>query len=387
MLKEIRAGDVATLTSELVKFPTVNPPGEEREISEFIASWLGRRGIEASLLEEVPGRTNVQAVVDGDRAGGKILVLNGHSDVVPAGNGWTKDPFGGEIRGGRVYGRGTADMKGGLAAMMVAADAVRRNRRHLSGKLVFQAVADEEVGTPIGHGYLIRRGLKGGMAIVGEPTGLEVCVAHKGVLRFSVTTSGKAAHASVPWEGRSAILAMSVVIEALRGYAIELEGRPRHPLLGFPTVNIGVIEGGVAVNIVPDRCTILVDRRLIPPESVEDAIAEVRRVVATAAKLAGAKCELKITSRSQSSDAGYFEEGVRVLLDAAREVTGKAKKPRGFIATCDARYLNNDAKIPAFVLGPGSLGIIHAPDEYVEVRELGEAARIYALAYLGLQIR
>jgi succinyl-diaminopimelate desuccinylase len=385
ILRGIRGADVARLTSDLVKIPTVNPPGREREICEFIASWLGTRGVEASLLEEIPGRTNVQAMIDGDEGGGKTLILNGHTDVVAAGNGWTEDPFGGLVKGGRVYGRGSADMKGGLAAMMVTVDALRKSRKHLAGRMIFQATADEEVGSPMGTGYLVRRGLRGDLAIVGEPTSLEVCVAHKGVLRFDVVAFGKAAHGSVPWEGRSAILAMNVVIDALRGYAAELEAGRRHPLLGAPTVKVGVIQGGVAVNVVPDRCRIVVERRLIPPESVEGAVREVRAVVAGASKRAGVRCEVTFNAKSESSDASRDKEGVQVLLRAAKAVTGEMRKPKGFLATCDARYLNNDAGIPAVVIGPGKLESVHAPDEYVEIRKLEQAARLYALSYVMLQ--
>lgn len=385
LLAALRKDDVGRLTSDLVRIPTVNPPGEEREICEFIRSWLGKRGIESSLLEEVPGRTNVQALIEGDLPGGRTLVLNGHTDVVPVGNGWTKEPFGGSIEGGRVYGRGAADMKGGVAAMMVAADAVMRNRKKLSGKLVFQAAADEEVGGSIGTGFLVRKGLKADLGIVAEPTGLEVCVCHKGVVRFEVMTFGRSAHSSVPWEGKSAITGMSTVVEAFREYGEKLAKGKKHPLLGAPTVNVGIIEGGVAVNFVPDRCRIVAERRLVPPETIEDASRAIERLVARAAKKGGVGHAMNFNSKSMSSDASRETKKVAIVLGAARAVTNKKARPRGFLATCDARFLSNDAGIPTMVLGPGRLANVHAPDEYVEIQELERAAKIYALTFLGLQ--
>ncbi len=385
ILRDISREEVTRLTSELVKIPTVNPPGEERRICEFIASWLEKRGVAAELLEEVEGRTNVQAVVQGELPGGRTLVLNGHTDVVPVGNGWTKDPFGGRVEKGRVYGRGAADMKGGVASTMVAAAALHRHRKSLRGRLVLQAVADEEVGGQIGTGYLVRRGLRGDLAIVAEPTGLEVCVSHKGVVRFEVTTLGKSAHSSVPWEGRSAVLDMNVIVDALRAYGERLAKGRKHPLLGAPTVNVGVIQGGVAVNFVPDKCRIVAERRVVPPETVEEASRQVQKVVEDAAKKAGARYEMRFNSRSKTSDAGGEKAKVGVVLKAASEVIGRPAKAKGFLATCDARFLSNDAKIPSLVFGPGSLPKVHAPDEYVETKELEQAARVFALSFMYLQ--
>jgi succinyl-diaminopimelate desuccinylase len=305
--------------------------------------------------------------------------------VVPVGNGWTKDPFGGQVEKGRLYGRGAADMKGGVASMMVAAAALHRHRKRLRGSLVLQAVADEEVGGPIGTGYLVRRGLKADLAIVGEPTGLDVCVCHKGVIRFEVTTFGKSAHSSVPWEGRSAILDMNVIVDALRDYGEKLARGRKHPLLGAPTVNVGVIQGGVAVNFVPDKCRIVAERRLVPPETVEETSRDVERLVGAAAKKSGARYEMKFNSKSKSSDASRERRKVGVVLKAASAVLGKPVRAKGFLATCDARFLSNDAKVPSLVFGPGSLAKVHAPDEYVQVRELERAARVFALSYLGLQ--
>lgn len=390
MMRELdhEADELVRLTSELVRIPTVNPPGNERAICEFIASWLTSRGVEAELLEDVPGRTNVQATIEGRLPGGRGLVLNGHVDVVPVGNGWTVDPFEGSVRNGRLYGRGSADMKGGVASMMMAAAVIRRHSHELSGRLTLQAVADEEVGTPIGTGYLVRRGgLDADLAIVGEPTGLEVCSCHKGVVRFEVTTFGKSAHSSVPWNGKSAILAMTRVVDALDGYGRSLATTKKpHPLLGSPTVNVGVIEGGVAVNFVPDRCRIVAERRLVPPETVEGASMEIRRVVSQGAKGAGVKYELVFNSKSKTSDASGEQERVGVVTRAAEAVMAKKTvKPRGFLATCDARFLSNEGGIPTVIFGPGSLSSVHAPDEFVEVSELKVASKVYALSFAKLQ--
>jgi len=269
--------------------------------------------------------------------------------------------------------------------MMVALDLVNKQRNHLPGKLEFQAVADEEIGTDIGTGYLCDRGLKGDFAIVGEPTGLGVCICHKGVLRFGVTTFGKAAHSGIPEKGVSAIMAMNKIMSSFGDYAAKIAKQKRHPILGPPTVNIGTIEGGVKVNIVPDRCKISAERRIVPPETISDAKKEISSLLVRTASQSSVKYRLDITNESEPSEIRKTEQVVSSLLKISAMITKKSGEPKGFNATCDARYLNKKARIPTAIFGPGSLEQCHKPDEHVKLTELEKAARIYALTFVDIQ--
>jgi acetylornithine deacetylase/succinyl-diaminopimelate desuccinylase family protein len=303
-------------------------------------------------------------------------------DVVPTGAGWTHDPFGGEINRGRLYGRGSGDMKGALAAMMITLDVLRKQRKRISGGVVFQAVVDEEVGTPIGTGHLVKRGLRADFAIVGEPTSLEVCTCHKGSINYEITTHGKAAHASVPHAGVSAILAMQGVISGLTAYSKRLPSMVKHPLLGSPTINVGIIEGGTKVNIVPDSCRIVGERRVVPPETANSAASQVAAVVKSTTDSKKIKYDMKVFRKIEPSEARDEAGAITALLGSVRQVIKKRRRPIGFVATCDAHYLNNIARIPTVICGPGSLTNIHNADEYVEIKELESAGRIYALTFL-----
>ncbi len=195
----------------MIREASVNPPGGERDCAEVVAKKLRGLGLEVELVEKEPGSTNVVARLKGTR-GSPVLLYNGHIDVVPAGNGWSRDPFSGEIVEGRLYGRGTADMKSGVASMVAAAEAIVKSGFKLKGDLLITAVADEETGSLKGTRYLIERGLKADMAVVSEPTDLRVEIAHKGILWAEITTRGRGSHASRPHLGVNAIDKMHAII-------------------------------------------------------------------------------------------------------------------------------------------------------------------------------
>ena len=390
ILGGIDANKIANLTSSLVKIPSVNPPGREKGVAEFVASWFEARGFDVDLVGAEKDRPNVMVRLSGPQPGagnqslGKTFILNGHMDVVPEGSGWSRDPFGGSIEGSRVYGRGSADMKGGLACMMVTLEEIKKSAvlDSLGGSIVFTAVADEEVGGPIGTSYLVReKGLKGDFAVVGEPTSMNVCTAHKGDITFEVSTRGKSAHASVPQLGVNAIMKMNEIISSLSLYSKQLEQRPAHPLLGRPTLNIGVVSGGTKSNVVPDRCTISAERRVLPSETLDGVKAEIEKV------LAGVKYEdrsldyeLNFKVLMGPSELRDGKEGLQSILASLERMSGKKdSKPVGFLATCDAYFLTSFGEIPTVIFGPGNLSDIHKPDEYVEIADLEMAAKVYAL--------
>lgn len=206
----------------MIRATSVNPPGGERECAQVVYDELRGLGIDAELVEKAPGRTNVVARIKGEK-GKPTLLYNGHIDVVPPGNGWTKNPFGAEVRDGIMYGRGTADMKSGMASMVAAMEAIVKSGISLGGDLVLTAVADEETGSVYGTRHLIERGLRADMAVVSEPTNLRIEVAEKGILWAEITTHGRGCHDSRPGLGVNAIDGMVEVIEELRD--VPLDGK------------------------------------------------------------------------------------------------------------------------------------------------------------------
>jgi acetylornithine deacetylase/succinyl-diaminopimelate desuccinylase family protein len=312
------------------------------------------------------------------------LVFNGHTDVVPPGGDWTVDPYAGEISDGRVYGRGAADMKGGMAAMIMALRAIQDTGVSLEGSLTFAAVADEEE-TQDGTRLMVERGLRADFAIVGEPTELVPVIAHKGCFLFDITTVGKAFHGSMPDEGVNAIRKMGKVMDAIDELAEELKQRV-HPRVGAPTINVGTIHGGTLVCIVPDRCTIQVDRRVTPGEEKEAVIEELRAILDRLGDEDpefAAEMEMPVLAPPMEIDEN--EPIVETLRRATQEITGEDPGVGGWSATCDANYMVNEAKIPTVIFGPGSIaGQAHKPDEYIEIEELMQGTRIYALALLEL---
>lgn len=393
VLQAIDSKKIAELTRSLVKIPSLNPPGDEKDLAEFIASWFDKRHFDFVLTGAVANRPNVEIRFEGEgetapNEGKKTLLFNGHTDVVPAGSNWVHDPFGGEIENGRVYGRGSADMKGGLATMMISLEALRSKAKNkLRGSAIFDAVVGEEICCPYGTYHMVKRGLRADFAIVGEPTDMAICSAHKGNITYEITTHGKAAHASVPHTGINAILKMQKIIGALEDYGEKIKEEYSHPLLGPPTVNLGVINGGVKSNVVPDRCWVSGERRIVPPQSVESAKSEVIQLLDDLARQDKELVySVEFTQEIGASEIKGGEDGVRAILGAYGKVMNSEKPPTlaGFVASCDAYFLNSIAQIPTVIFGPGSIRNIHTHDEYVEVQELEACGKIYALTALSL---
>ncbi|MDG6990072.1 MAG: M20 family metallopeptidase [Nitrososphaerota archaeon] len=378
----LTAERVVELTKSLIEIPSVNPPGGEAGVAEFVLSWFKKRGMKCRVLAKDPRRPNIEVTLDppsGDGTGG-VFVMNAHMDVVPAGEGWKRPPFEPSVAEARLYGRGSADTKGGLAAMMLAMEALSRcPPGELCGRVVLHCVSDEEAGAMYGTSHVVNAGIRGDFAVVAEPTSLGVCVAHKGNVTFEITTHGKAAHASLPTKGHSAIVDMVRIVEELRSYAAGVSARVTHPVLGPPTVNVGVILGGTKSNVIPDRCWISAERRIVPPEEAAQAKAEIEELLRGAgSRIPGLEYGLKFTNEVGASEVSADHRGVRTALSVLKDL-GVAPRVSGFAATCDAYFLNRVAGIPTVILGPGSLDIAHTRDEYVPVEELGLAAKAYAL--------
>ncbi|MGO9411384.1 MAG: M20 family metallopeptidase [Spirochaetia bacterium] len=380
--------DAVRLLADLVRVPTVNPPGSDVPGAELLARELDRRGLKPELTEVAPGQANVTARIRGTGEA-PALLFNGHIDVVPPGEvPWKHAPFGAQIEDGRLYGRGSADMKSGLAAMLVAFDSVARAARsgQLRGDLVFSAVCDEEIGAA---GALkaaadgLTRGV--GAVVIGEPTGFNAYIAQKGLCWLELETVGSTAHGSMPHLGRNAIVDMHALLAEV--LCIPLTEGP-DPANGKTTLNIGTIHGGVGPNVVPDLCRVSLDFRL-PPGVTEAGLMEQVRVAAARAreKLPGMRVDIRPTGSRAAVATSAQDPIVGLVLHVCEEKLGRAVKPLptpGFAT--DASALCSDPVIPFVIIGPGREELAHKPDEYVEIKDYLNAVELYtelALRFLG----
>ncbi|HXA95783.1 MAG TPA: M20 family metallopeptidase [Candidatus Dormibacteraeota bacterium] len=270
--------DAIAFLQALVRLDTVNPPGHESLAADLIQARLVPLGFEIERLGAESGRDCLLATLRGT-GGGPTLIFNGHTDVQPVGPGWTHDPFGAEIDGDRLYGNGVHDMKAGVAAFVLAGEALARQPR-LRGTVVLQAVPDEVSGGVKGTGYLFaQKKLVGDYAVVCEPTGLDVFVAHRGMMWFTLSVHGEPAHSGRPWLGVNAIAKVSAVIQELTRTLGPVYAKRTHAMLPSPSINLGRIEGGAKENLVAARCRLTFDRRTVPGEEFDSVEAEIRDVI------------------------------------------------------------------------------------------------------------
>lgn len=374
MRAHVDADSVVQLTRALVAVDTQNPPGRERDALDVCRAALGPLGARFEEFEPEPGRASLLATVgSGDRP---VLIVNGHIDVVPVHRpGWTRDPFGGEQDGGRLYGRGTADMKGGIAAAVEALATLARAGREPACDIAFHLVADEERGGGYGTAALVAAGkVQGAACLVPEPTGLALCVAERGLFTANLVVHGRPAHGSQPSDGVSAVEKAAKVVLALHGADF---GGPAHELLGRPTCNIGMIHGGSGHNTVAERCTLVVDRRLLPGDTAASAEAGLRSLV-DAIGDPDLHYDIEPDVFGEASELDRAHPFVDQLQAAVTTVLGQPGPVVGMRFTTDARFLRNQAGIPTVVCGPGEIAQAHINDEWVEVSRLVDAAAVYA---------
>ena len=357
-----------TLLAELVAIDSVNPAlvsgaRGEAEIAQRIADELRALRMEVDVFEAAPSRPNVVGVLRG-RDPGPSLMLCGHTDTV--GVVGMARPFNPEVRNGRLYGRGAQDMKGGLAAMLGAARCIVESGGLDRGSLVIAAIVDEEHGS-VGADALVRR-WRADAAVVAEPTGLDVAVAHKGFQWVTVRTRGRAAHGSRPQEGRDAILRMGRVLAGLEALDRELQQRPMHPLLGSPSLHASTIEGGHELSTYPVRAWLQFERRTLPGEPLDAALHETEAILA---RLRREDPEFEGDANALFGREAYElpEDHALPLLtiDCAR-AAGCRPQLVGMTFWTDAAILGA-AGIPAVLFGPGGAGL-HSTEEYVIVDDV-----------------
>jgi len=377
--------EVIDLTRELVRTPSLNPPGDTRDCAALILRTFKKERIDAEIIEGKKGLCNVVARLPG-REKGKTLLLNGHIDVVPPGEGWTVDPFGAEIRDGRLYGRGTCDMKSGIASMMAAMIGLKRSGAAFHGEIVFMGASDEETGSEFGTLYLLKKGIgeKADFGIVSEPTSLRVELGNRGLRWIDITIRGKASHAGRPHLGVNAIFYGAKLIEAI--HSMKFRNRNDAFEIPEPSISVTQVHGGTKENIIPDRCELVLDRRMIPGETNETVLAELKEV---ADPILQTEKDLRIEWKMRPVywDPYLISESepvAQATIDSAREVLGEKPAIGGKGACTDASYLFHLGKIPTVLYGPGDETLSHKPDECVPIRNLLAATEVYLSVFKKL---
>lgn len=409
---EAKTDDLVALTQDLIRFPTVNPPGEAyTPCAEYIGRRLEKRGFAVEYVrgEGTPGdsdrypRTNVVARIEGKRPG-RTVHFNSHIDVVEAGDGWTVDPFAAVVRDGRVYGRGTCDMKGGLAASIVAVEAYVETNPGFAGAIEISGTVDEESGGFGGVAYLARKGYfsrpRVDHVIIPEPLNKDrICLGHRGVWWAEIETKGQIAHGSMPFLGDCAVRHMGAVLDAFEKDLFPALDRKRTAMPVVPegarrsTLNINSIHGGQTEDYrpglpspnVPDRCRLTIDRRFLLEEEIAEVKSEVTGILD---RLKRERPKFDYTIRDvmevQPTMTDRDAPVVKAVAEAIREIFDR--EPAYVISpgTYDQKHVARLGHIyDCIAYGPGILDLAHRPDEWVGIGDMVDSAKVMAIG-LGL---
>jgi succinyl-diaminopimelate desuccinylase len=360
--------DAIALTRELLRFDTVNPPGRERDCAQMAGKLLEEWGFSVQFFEYEEGRTSVIA-----RAGGSDsrapLCMTGHLDVVPLGTRkWSKDPFAGETAGDKLYGRGSSDMKAGVAAMLIAVSSFSKKLNNTPGVVVVLTAAEE--GGCVGSRHLAALPKlmgKAGAIVVGEPTSNYPMVGHKGSIKLHASFKGVSAHGSMPQLGVNAIYKAAKAISKLEEFQF---GARAHPVMGSPTMNVGTVEGGSGVNLVPDLAKIGVDIRTVPGVNHDELILKLKNILNEA--------ELEVFADSNAVWTEPDEAWVRRVFEICKPILKEAPEARTAPYMTDAANLRKVyAGAPTLILGPGEAAMAHQTDEYCNMERIRQSVDIY----------
>lgn len=385
--------EVVRLTQELVRIDSVYRPEQhganEERVALFVADYLRKMGMQVFYEEVVPGRPNVIAIYDSGRPG-KTLLFEAHTDVVTEGDrdAWSYDPFGAAISGGRIYGRGSCDTKGNLAAAICAVKAIQRSKQTFTGKILLCIPCDEE-GMMIGIKDFIRRGWANDVdaAIICEPEENQLCITQKGAMRAILRTFGKMAHGAMPLTGINPNTRMARAIVALE----ELERKEmarlgQHPMLGWPSITPTILQapvkGDAQINVVPDQCMTTLDIRTVPGQDHEELHREMTAILEELGRQDDKfKATLEVIEERPWTLTGMEEEVVQAVANSYREITKKEPVYNGVPGATDGTFLHK-AGIPILTTGAGDRHIPHHADEYVDIDQLVESTQLFALSAL-----
>lgn len=355
---------VTKLTKDLIDIRSESAEDGEEEVSKYISAYLKEIGIKSKTISFGKHRSNVVAEI-GD---GEGLMLNGHTDTVPIGDPskW-KCGTSARMANGRIYGRGASDMKGSIAAILAALGTARL--REPKRRLLLAFVGDEERNLEGSKCLLSRhKSLFNGVrwGVIAEPTDLLICIAQKGIVEFSITVAGKAAHSSQPWLGRNAITDTAKAIDALS--MLQSQFKVHDHMLGTGTINIGRVSGGVAANVIPEKCNLEADRRLVPGENLQTAINEI--------KVALERVRIRYKMHVTLSQMPYSLPRNSFIARYLKSLTGRAFA--GVYGYTEARLYKDMANIDCAVFGPGTTKGIHGPNEFVRVSNLEKGTMYYS---------
>ncbi|WP_165445446.1 M20 family metallopeptidase [Bacilliculturomica massiliensis] len=365
----------AALLKELIRIRSMS--GEENELAEFVAGKLENMGMK--VYRDRHG--NLYGEYSFGDAEGPVILLNTHLDNVPVGDGWERGPFAAEEEDGVIWGRGACDPKGAMAAMLTAVDTVVTQRPpeggRRQGKLIFMGAVAEEISPPSAKGTwkAVKDGLvKADMAICGEPTDNIPCIGEFGKMEYEIITHGKPSHGSAPEKGINAVIHMAHLLIALE----EQAERRWSDLLGRKgTLNVGTISGGVQINIVPETARAQVERRLVPGQTAEGSLAELRRICdGVKEKIPELNYEINVAGEGNAAVISREEPAARLMRESVEAVTGRTPADRGFVAHADADWLITCGNIPTVIYGPGALSDAHTSHEKVRAADVEEAALV-----------
>jgi acetylornithine deacetylase/succinyl-diaminopimelate desuccinylase family protein len=359
---------------DMIAIPSVNPPGGEQTAAEYVVRTLSAYGIPARVEYVAEGRANAVAELG---QGENTLVLNGHLDVVGAGEGWDTPPFSAQERSGRLYGRGACDMKGGIAAMIAAALRAKDEGLPDGLRLVLAFTCDEEKDA-LGTKRFIRDFEPGArcMAVIGEPTELQINLAHRGVARFRVKVYGRQCHSGRPEQGTNAITALARIIMRLEDFNAERQ-RITHPVLPSPTAVCTLIQGGIKENVIPGYAECTYDCRTIPGDTIDAVTARARDYVASTPGLApDIRWELEPFIEVLPSETSASSRIVGIAEHAYEAVFGERPAARDFFGCCDMPFFTS-VGIETILMGPGCMDQAHVCNEYVDIEQIYRAADIY----------
>lgn len=382
LLDQIDEHELARLCRDLVRFETVNPPGDELEAAQFVLDYLRQAGFEGRIVPNGERRGSVLARFKGSGEA-PALALNGHLDVVPVGaEGWRHEPFEGVVEDGKVWGRGSADMKGGLAAMLVAARLIAQSGLKLRGDLAVFATAGEEVDMLGARSLAALPDLGALQAIlISEPTLNRLGLAERGVFWPEFTTHGQTAHGSTPHLGRNAIMMMVKLLSELE--RLEIPYTP-HAVLGDFTRSINTIQGGVKVNVVPDRATALVDMRTVPGQDHTELLHHLEAFVQDIERrVPEFSASVRLTYDLPPAETSPDEPVVGAFREAVREANGRPPDMMKVPFATEAAIFVPALGVPTLIYGPGDPALAHQPDEHIEVEKMVEAA----CAYMATAVR
>ncbi|HEY6874730.1 MAG TPA: M20 family metallopeptidase [Candidatus Dormibacteraeota bacterium] len=364
--------EARAILERLVRIPSVT--GEEAAAAAAFADMCREAGLDVELQQAAPNRPNVIARWRVGRV--PHVLLTGHIDTVPAGEGWKRNPFGAEVDAGRLYGRGACDMKAGLAAMLGAVAALRKRGEEPGGDVTIAAAVGEEEDST-GTRALVAGGIRADRAVLAEPTAMHLVTANRGLLNYRIVVKGQSVHASAPALGRNAVTAAARIALELEAENSELQQR-KHPVFGAPSLTVGTMHGGTRPYVVPDRCEIEVDRRLNPGETAQ----QVEREIADA--IGRARRDLPWIEADVIAGPDYIpfevarDSDLVQAMEAAMRAGGVNPEISSWRAASDAGFLVHGAGIPCVLFGPGDIEqAAHRPDEWVALEDLDAAQRVF----------